>query len=89
MSFNYNFGSLRQVLMSFTLPLTVIDNVCSENKLRPPHQKAVKCTVAPRHYPRTELWTTNMEMNMVTFALSAMNESGIRFHYRDYGYAIA
>lgn len=48
------------------------DNVHNDNKLRQPHRKTVKRTVAPRQYAMTELRTRNLKMDLVALSPNAM-----------------
>lgn len=62
---------MHQACEYFKRPLTISDNDWDHNKLRQPCKNAIKSTVAPRRYPKTGLWTTNMEMNIAAIALNA------------------
>lgn len=54
----------------FKLHFRLSVDVCNDNYLRQTHRNTAKCTSAPWKHPRTELLTTNREMNIAAIVES-------------------
>lgn len=61
-------------------------NLHYDNELRQPHWAPAKCTVAPRQYQKTELWTRNLERKIALFTTAPKNEDHIPIRCLDRGY---